>query len=105
MSAGANSRLDGEQFPNTVDVARLDVRWFTTGDFSVHYVETHADGTEWACRWDRHYNEHNTRLHFHRPPDGADVDDLSLPSTHPMDVYVTVLDAIEQRLASLWDNR
>jgi len=30
-------RLDPEQFPETTHAARLDVRWFTTGDFSIHY--------------------------------------------------------------------
>lgn len=96
-------RLDGEQYPNAVVAARLDIRWFTTGDFSFHYVEIHRDETEWECRWDRHPNDHNTRLHFHRPPNGDDVDDLSLSSTHPMEVYATVLAAIERRVAGLWD--
>ena len=98
------ARLDGERFPDAVTAARLDIRWFTTGDFSLHYVETHGDDTEWECRWDRHPNEHNTRLHFHRPPNGNDVDDLSLSSTHPMEVYVTVFEAIRRRLTTLWDD-
>lgn len=97
------ARLDTEQFPETTHAARLDVWWFTTGDFSIHYVETHADGSRWECRWDRHPNEHNARLHFHRPPDGNDVTDLSLPSVHPLEVYSTVLDALEQRLVTHWD--
>ncbi|QAU12225.1 hypothetical protein EKH57_05540 [Halorubrum sp. BOL3-1] len=95
-------RLDSEQFPDTVSVTRLDIQWFTTDDFSIHYVESHTTETEWECRWDRHPNEHNTRLHFHRPPNSDDVTDLSLDSTHPMDVYATVLAAVEQRLANCW---
>ena len=97
------ARVDTEQFPESTQAARLDVRWFTTGDFSVHYVETGADDNRWECRWDRHPNEHNSRLHFHRPPDGDDVTDLSLPSVHPIAVYTTVLDALEQRLTAHWD--
>ncbi len=97
-------RLDDEQFPDAVTAARLDIRWFTTGDFSIHYVETHRDDTEWECRWDRHPNEHNTRLHFHRPPNATDVVDLSLSATHPMHVSMTVFEAITRRLASLWDD-
>lgn len=92
--------LDDDQYPSSTDAARLDVRWFTTGDFSIHYVETHADGSQWECRWDRHPNEHNDRVHFHHPPDGSEVTDLSLPSPHPLELYATVLDALEQRLVA-----
>jgi hypothetical protein len=45
---------------------------------------------------------HNTRLHFHEPPTGADIADLDLASLHPLDVYSTVFEAIEQRIESLW---
>jgi len=94
--------LDTEQYPGTVADASVDIRWFTTGDFSIHYVETQGDNTHWECRWDRHPNTHNTRLHFHKPPAGADISDLDLTSLHPLDVYSTVFDAIEQRIESLW---
>lgn len=89
-------------YPALTTAARLDVRWFTTGDFSFHYVETRSDDTRWECRWDRHPNTHNTRVHFHKPPDSDEVTDLSLPSQHPLDVYSTVLDAVEQRLTDEW---
>jgi len=94
--------LDTERYPDTVAEAGVDIRWFTTGDFSIHYVETQGDNTHWECRWDRHPNTHNTRLHFHKPPAGADISDLDLTSLHPLDVYSTVFDAIEQRIESLW---
>lgn len=91
------ARTDTTVYPSWVDAARLDVRWFTTGDFSVHYVERDGE-TTWECRWDRHPNAHNSRLHFHRPPNGDAVEDLSLPSTHPLEVYGVVLGALAQRL-------
>lgn len=97
--------LDAEQYPESVTTARLDIRWFTTGDFSIHYVEAHDDGDQWACRWDRHPNTHNTRLHFHEPPTATEITDLDLPSLHPLEVYSTVLVAIEQRLETLWSVR
>lgn len=81
---------------------RLTIRWFTTGDFSFHYVETRTTGSGWECRWDRHPNPHNTRVHFHRPPDAATVEDLSLPE-HPIAVSSTVLGAIDRRIASAWE--
>ena len=93
--------LDTGRYPATVDAARLDIRWFTTGDFSIHYIETY-DNKHWECRWDRHPNSHNDRLHFHQPPDGNDVADISLESVHPLDVLSTVLAAIEQRITQQW---
>ena len=96
--------LDTNRYPSTVDAARLDIRWFTTDDFSIHYIETHHN-THWECRWDRHPNSHNERLHFHQPPDGNDVADISLESVHPLDVLSTVLAAIEQRVTQQWEAR
>jgi len=96
--------VDAGQYPETVVVARFDIRWFTTGDFSFHYVETHQDDSRWECRWDRHPNPHNARLHFHQPPTVVTATDLSLSSCHPLDVYSTVFDAIEERIQTLWVN-
>ena len=89
------------RYPPTVETARLDIRWFASGDFSIHYVEmTAAD--RWECRWDRHPNPHNTRLHFHYPPAGDDIADLTWSSLHPIDVVSTVVAAIEQRIEQHW---
>ena len=93
--------LASGQYPESVTEARVDIRWFTTDDFSIHYLES-RDGDLWECRWDRHPNTHNTRLHFHEPPTGNDITDLEVASLHPLDVYSTVFDAVEQRIESLW---
>lgn len=93
--------LAADRYPDTATTARIDVRWFATGDFSIHYVETRDDG-RWECRWDRHPNAHNSRVHFHEPPTGATVLDLDLLSLHPLEVYATVLDAIERRIEAVW---
>ena len=93
--------LDASQYPHEVEEVRLDIRWFEGGDHTFHYIETH-DETVWQCRWDRHPNTHNTRLHFHEPPAGTDISDLDLPSDHPLDVYSTVFEAIEHRIELLW---
>lgn len=97
--------LDAGRYPESITAARLDIRWFTTGDFSIHYIEEHDNEGQWECRWDRHPNTHNTRLHFHQPPTAEEITDLSLPSLHPLDVYSTVLAAIEQRLETLWSTQ
>jgi hypothetical protein len=94
--------LDAGQYPESTASVRLDIRWFTTSDFSFHYIETAVDGSQWECRWDRHPNTHNSRLHFHQPPDAATIGDLSLASLHPLSVYATVLGAVEQRLEQVW---
>lgn len=96
--------FDPTQYPDHVESARLDVRWYTSGDFSMHYVEVAVTGEKWECRWDRHPNDHNSRLHFHNPPNATRVTDLSLPSIHPLEVYSTVTTAIEQRIERLWDD-
>lgn len=93
--------LDAGRYPDQVTAARVDIRWFTTGDFSFHYLED-RDDSHWECRWDRHPNAHNARVHFHNPPTGVEVSDLDLSSFHPLDVYSTVFEAIEQRIESLW---
>ncbi|WP_435099502.1 hypothetical protein [Halorubrum sp. N11] len=93
--------LAAERYPESVTAARIDIRWFETDDFSVHYIEVRDTG-HWECRWDRHPNTHNTRLHFHEPPTGATISDLQLSSLHPLEIYSTVFEAIEQRIESLW---
>lgn len=93
--------LDTAYYPELVETARLDIRWFMSDDFSIHYVETTANN-RWECRWDRHPNDHNAREHFHQPPDGSEVTDVSFPTLHPLDVYSTVCAALEQRRETLW---
>ncbi|WP_222914764.1 hypothetical protein [Natrinema sp. SYSU A 869] len=97
-----NVLLDAERYPESITAARLDIRWFPTGDFSIHYVEEHDETEQWECRWDRHPNTHNTRLHFHQPPTANEITNLEFPSLHPLKVYSMVLTAIEQRLETLW---
>lgn len=94
--------LDDRQYPDSIIAARLDIRWFETGDFSFHYVEEQQGEDNWECRWDRHPNTHNTRLHFHESPSATEATDLELSSLHPLEVYSTVLTAIERRIEALW---
>jgi len=98
------AELDSDQYPRFVDGVRLDIRWFTSGDFSVQYIEIHTDETRWECRWDRHPNAHNSRTHFHRPPDETTVEDISLPE-HPLEIYSVVFEAIEQRIEQTWHDQ
>lgn len=95
--------IDLDRFPPSTATARLDIRWFTTADFSFHYVESGTDSERWECRWDRHPNSHNARLHFHRPPSGTETTDLELSLVHPLDVLATVLAAVENRIERAWE--
>ena len=90
-------------FPGGVTRASLRIRWFETDDFSIHYSEQYQTGTSWECRWDRHPNDHNTRDHFHPPPDaptpGADAE---YPNEW-RDVLSTVLTRLDNRIKAFWD--
>ena len=89
--------------PDAVERTSLQIRWFETDDFHVHYAEQYEDGSSWECRWDRHPNEHNTRDHFHPPPDAATP---GVNEDFPQDwrdVLAEVLDALDDRMKALWD--
>lgn len=106
-------QLDAAQYPSAVASARLDIRWFEGGDYSVHYLE-HGSPTDdietWQCRWDRHPKPDAPRAHFHPPPD---ADEGVEPSPidgdegergedhyqhHHLDVLFAVLDWLDDRL-------
>lgn len=62
--------FDADVYPEAIEAARLDVSWFVTDDYYLHYVET-RDGGTYQCRWDRHPKADAPRTHFHPPPDGG----------------------------------
>lgn len=93
--------LDGRQYPSPVVAARLDVRWFEGGDYTVHYLETRGDNV-WQCRWDRHPKPGAPTAHFHPPPDaGSDIESSQLQATHHLGVLFCVLDWITERIEGL----
>jgi len=98
------AELSREYYPDDTS-ARLEFRWYRNDDFSVHYQEN-RNGDAWLCRWDRHPNAHNSRNHFHPPPDASrtDAENTHWPSDH-RDVSRLVLDRIEERIEALWNRR
>jgi len=94
--------LSGDYYPGSVS-AHIEIRWYRNDDFNFHYQEVHEDST-WLCRWDRHPNTHNSREHFHPPPDASRTDaaDTQWPADH-RDVSQLVLDRIEERIETLWE--
>lgn len=90
-------------FPPGVDRADLRIRWYENDDFHVHYSERHDDGRRWQCRWDRHPNNHNTRDHFHPPPDATTPGrDEDFPRDW-RDVLTTVLRALDRHIEAYWE--
>ena len=90
-------------YPAAVERAYLQIRWFQTDDFSVHYLEEYASGETWECRWDRHPNDHNTRDHFHPP---ADAPTQGTDAAYPTDwraVLTRVLERLDERIESFWE--
>jgi hypothetical protein len=97
------AEFDLGYYPAAVEQAYLQIRWFRTDDFSVHYYEEYASGGTWECRWDRHPNDHNTRAHFHPPPDApTDGADAEYP-TDWRDVLTQVLERLDKRIRSFWE--
>ena len=93
--------LDPAAYPAYVDAARLEIHWFVTGDYYVHYVETHKE-THYQCRWDRHSKTDTPRTHFHPPPDAGDAEPSPV-GTHHLDVLFEVLDWVTEHLVALHD--
>lgn len=86
--------LDADGFPEPVEAARLDVRWFEGGDYTFHYLEFRG-GDAWQCRWDRHPKPGAPMRHFHPPPDAAPVVEPSdVDASHPLGVLFSVLDRV-----------
>lgn len=85
-------------FPAAIDRAFLQIRWYETDDFSVHYSEQYDDGDQWACRWDRHPNAHNLRSHFHPPPDAETPGDDAEFTGDWRDVLSHILKGLDDRI-------
>lgn len=97
--------LDPGRYPPHVQEARLEVQWYTNGDYNFHYVETQDSGDIWQCRWDRHPNPHTQRMHFHPPPEAQSDDAVpdSPADTHPSALFTRTLANVRQRIENLWD--
>ncbi|RLM83862.1 hypothetical protein D3D02_16340 [Halobellus sp. Atlit-38R] len=96
------AQLVESYYPEEIDTARLELRFRMNGDFNIQYIET-WDSEQWACRWDRHPNTHNTREHFHQPPRPRETTalDASYPS-EPSDILRVVLETLKQRINAVW---
>lgn len=90
-------------FPAAVDRAYLRISWFDTDDFNIHYSEQYESEELWECRWDRHPNDHNSREHFHPPPDAKTPGDDATHANDWRDVLSQVLTELDERIQSFWE--
>ena len=90
-------------FPGGVTRAYLRIRWFETDDFSIHYAEQYHTGNSWECRWDRHPNDHNTRDHFHPPPDASTPGANEEYPREWREMLTTVLSRLDDRIEAFWE--
>ncbi|MDJ1434616.1 hypothetical protein [Halostagnicola sp. A-GB9-2] len=94
---------DQRFYPEIVHVARLEVVWFESGDFSLHYHEKHEAG-EFDHRWDCHPSSHNARDHIHPGPEAPTPgEDTSHPADW-RDVLSMVLSEIDDRQRAFWED-
>lgn len=93
--------LDSTAFPAEIDTARIEVHWFVTNDYYVHYVEERGT-TQFQCRWDRHPKTDAPRSHFHPLPNASGVEPSPL-GDHHLDVLFSVLDWVSERVERLHD--
>ena len=98
-------RLDPDRYPPSVEAAVIRWRWYTNGDYRIHYREEWIDEIGWKCRWDRHPHTHGTpRLHFQEPPEG-NGEPVSDPigETPPMKMFSRTMASIHKRIVTLWE--
>jgi hypothetical protein len=97
--------LDSDRYPPHIEEVRLEIQWYTNGDYNFHYVETQESSDIWQCRWDRHPNSHTQRIHFHPPPAARSNDAVpdSPADHHPSALFTRTLANIRQRIESLWN--
>lgn len=100
-----NVSFDPDQYPDRIQAARLEIQWYTNGDYNLHYIETHRSEEEWQCRWDRHPNPHTTRMHFHPPPTARSNDAVpdSPSDRHPSAMFARTLANVRERIEDLWE--
>ncbi|MCU4739980.1 hypothetical protein [Natronoglomus mannanivorans] len=98
-----SARYDRSLFPADVQTARLDIRWYVGGNFSVHYIEDWTNEDQWECRWDRHPKEVGP-AHFHPPPNAGRATAADFPSDY-RDVLAIAIAYVAERIERLWNQQ
>lgn len=98
------ANFDTIYYPDEIQTVTLEIRVYKNDDCHITYRERRA-GNAWMCRWDRHENPHNSRDHFHRPPDAQSDDaiDTEFP-TNFFELMEQVLEEVDERVGSVWED-
>lgn len=96
--------FDIDQYPEQVQAAKLEMRWYTNDDYNFQYIEKRSADVDWQCRWDRHPNPHTSRTHFHPPPAARSRDAVpdSPTDRHPSAMFARTLANVRARIEDLW---
>lgn len=96
--------LEADYYPDDVRRVVVEFEVLVDGDFFVTYREVRERrADDYQCRWDRHDNPHNSRDHFHEPPDCERVVDRDDFPTYPFEMTELVLEFVEERWGSLFE--
>lgn len=97
------ARFDDQYYPPWMDQVSLELRIYLGGASYITYREE-WNGQAWMCRWDRHENPHNTRDHFHQPPNAETQDavDREYPDDF-LEMLNRVLEYVDDRVGAVWD--
>lgn len=98
------AEFDDRYYPDEIQRIELELRAYQNGDFNGTYREVRA-GDDWMARWDRHENPHNSRDHYHQPPQARTED--AVDEAYPIDFFDVVeeiLGEIDARLGEVWEN-
>lgn len=94
---------DTGYYPTAIDRAYLRIRWYENNDVNIHYSEQYVEKVPWECRWDRHLNEHNTRAHFHPPPEATTQGSDEEYPRDWRDMITVVLEELDARIQAFWE--
>ncbi|MUV58275.1 hypothetical protein [Halogeometricum sp. CBA1124] len=77
--------------PDSSGTTRLDIHWFTTGEFSVTYYQADECVDQRVGRWDRHTGSRGTRCHFHHLSTTGNIETVDFDEINPLGVLRTIL--------------
>lgn len=94
--------LEADYYPDEVRQILVEFEVLVNGDFFVVYREVREQQRDdYQCRWDRHENDHNSRDHFHEPPDCKEAVNPDDFPKYPFEMTELVLEFVESRWVTL----
>ncbi|WP_135853306.1 hypothetical protein [Halorussus salinus] len=96
--------LESDYYPSEVRQVSVEFEVLISGDFFATYREVwDREADDYRCRWDRHPNDHNSRDHFHEPPDCERAIDRDDFPKYPYQMTELVLRFVERRRGTAFE--